>query len=90
MQREAEVGSRTVLDVLDAEQELLNARVNLVRAQRTQLVASYQLLSTMGKLTAETLGLKVAAYDPTAHYDDVRFKVIGSTTEADKDAKGTK
>lgn len=90
VQREAEVGSRTVLDVLDAEQELLNARVNLVRAQRTQLVASYQLLSTMGKLTAETLGLKVAAYDPTAHYDDVRFKVIGSTTEADKDAKGTK
>ncbi len=90
VQREAEVGSRTVLDVLDAEQELLNARVNLVRAERTQVVASYQLLSTIGGLTGENIGLKVPLYDPTAHYDDVHFQAFGSSTDADKDAAKTK
>jgi outer membrane protein len=90
VQREAEVGSRTVLDVLDAEQELLNARVNLVRAERTQVVASYQLLSTMGRLTAESIGLKVAVYDPLAHYNDVRFQAFGSSSDANADAKTAK
>ncbi|MBM3515568.1 MAG: TolC family outer membrane protein [Alphaproteobacteria bacterium] len=86
VQREAEVGSRTVLDVLDAEQELLNARVNLVRAQRDQMVAAYQLLSAMGRLNAETLGLAVAVYDPLDHFDDVERQAFGSSTDADRDA----
>jgi len=90
VQREAEVGSRTVLDVLDAEQELLNARVNLVRAERTQVVASYQLLSVMGRLTGEGIGLKVPLYDPMAHYNDVRFQAFGSSTGADTDAQTAK
>jgi outer membrane protein len=89
VRREAEVGSRTVLDVLDAEQELLNAQVNLVRAERNQVVASYQLLSTIGQLTAENIGLKVAVYDPTEHYNDVRFQAFGSSTDAEVDAKST-
>ncbi|MSO98630.1 MAG: hypothetical protein EXR11_10505 [Rhodospirillaceae bacterium] len=87
VQREAEVGSRTVLDVLDAEQELLNARVNLVRAQRTQVVASYQLLAAMGRLTGQSIGLQVELYDPAAHYQDVQYQVFGSSTAADNDAK---
>jgi outer membrane protein len=90
VQREAEVGSRTVLDVLDAEQELLNARVNLVRAERTQVVASYQLLSVIGRLTGEGIGLKVPLYDPMEHYNDVRFQAFGSSTGAENDAKTAK
>ena len=57
VQREAEVGARTVLDVLDAEQELLDARVGLVGAERDQLVASLQVLSSVGNLTGENLKL---------------------------------
>ena len=62
------VGSRTILDVLDAEQELLNARVTLVRAQRDAYVAGYTLLSTIGRADAEDLGLPVDRYDPTVNY----------------------
>lgn len=57
VQQEAQVGSRTTLDVLNAEQELLDARVGLVRAQRDEYVAAYRLLATIGKLTAGDLGL---------------------------------
>ncbi len=85
-QREAEVGSRTVLDVLDAEQTLLNSRVNLVRSQHDQAVAAHQLLAAMGSLTANDLGLNVPLYDPVAHYNDVKYKAFGSDSAADKDA----
>lgn len=71
------VGARTVLDVLDAEQELLNAQVSLVRAQRDEIVASYQVLSAIGRLRAERLGLPVRVYDPEAAYDKVRDKIWG-------------
>lgn len=78
VKREAEVGSRTVLDVLDAEQELLDARVNLVKARRDQMLASFQLKSAVGKLTASELGLAVEMYDPMQHYDKVRNKWFGT------------
>lgn len=81
VQREAAVGSRTVLDVLDAEQELLDSRVSHVRAQRDELVASYQLLSAVGKLTARDLGLGVTLYDPREHYNEVRDKFFGGTSQ---------
>lgn len=77
VQREAAVGSRTVLDILDAEQELLNARVSHVRSQRDQFVALYELLSALGRLTAKDLGLTVDLYDPRQHYDEVRDKWFG-------------
>jgi len=86
VQREAEVGARTVLDVLDAEQELLDARVNLVTAKRDQLVASLSLLSSVGALTAEGLALNVALYDAEDHYDDVSASFIGSSRAAENDA----
>ncbi|HVC37474.1 MAG TPA: TolC family outer membrane protein [Gammaproteobacteria bacterium] len=54
---EASVGERTTLDVLNADQELLNARVNLIRAQRDQLVAAYALKAATGQLTAASLQL---------------------------------
>ena len=63
VQREAVVGSRTTLDVLNAEQELLNARVSLVQALATLVNASYSLTATIGRLTAQDLALPVAARD---------------------------
>ncbi|MTJ83469.1 MAG: TolC family outer membrane protein [Telmatospirillum sp.] len=77
VQRESQVGSRTVLDVLNAEQELLNARVNLVQAQHDETVAAYQLKSTLGQMSAQALALPVQVYDPQQHYDEVRGKWIG-------------
>ena len=68
VQREASVGSRTVLDVLDAEQELLDAKVSLVRAQRDEVVASFQLKEAVGQLTAENLSLQLDLFDPDAYY----------------------
>lgn len=77
VRQEAQVGSRTTLDVLDAEQELLNARVSLVSSQRNSYVAGYQLLSAVGRLTAQKLGLPVKLYDPDVYYKKVRNKLIG-------------
>lgn len=77
VQREASVGSRTVLDVLDSEQELLDARVNLVKSQRDETVAALTLLSAVGNLTAADLNLGVDLYDPQGHYQQVRGKWFG-------------
>lgn len=77
VKQEQDVGSRTVLDVLDAEQELLDARVNLVRAQRDEVVASYTLLAAVGRLTAQELKLTDEIYDPMRHYKDSRSRWFG-------------
>jgi outer membrane protein len=78
VQQEAQVGSRTVLDVLDAEQELLDARVSLVEAQRDLIVAGYQLLSSTGRLTALDLGLPVQLYNAVRNLEDVENKIFGT------------
>ncbi len=77
VEQEQFVGLRTVLDVLDAEQELFQAKVNLVRARHDAIVSSYRLKSATGELTAAQLGLTVQAYDPAQHYEDVRDKPFG-------------
>jgi TolC family type I secretion outer membrane protein len=77
VQQEAAVGSRTVLDILNAEQELFNARVDLVRAQRDQLVSEFQLAAAIGRLTAADLKLPIQLYDADKHYQAVRNKWIG-------------
>lgn len=87
VQRESQVGSRTVLDVLNAEQELLNAQVNLVQAQHDETVAAFQLKSTVGQLTAQALALPVQVYDPVKHYDDVRGQWIGTEVAPSYGAK---
>jgi outer membrane protein len=86
VQREAQVGSRTTLDVLDAEQELLTSRVNLVRAQRDAAINTYELLNAMGRMTAQDLELDTPIYDPVKHYEEVRGQWIGGNDWADKDA----
>ena len=78
VRQELAVGSRTTLDVLDSEQELLDARVALVSAETDESIASFDLVSSMGGLTAEGLGLKVDLYDPAVDYDRVRNKWFGS------------
>ena len=72
--QEAEVGSRTTLDVLNAEQELLNSQVALVQSQRDQYVAAFSLLSSVGLLTAQQLALPVGIYDPTANTRSLMWK----------------
>lgn len=71
VKQEAYVGSRTTLEVLNAEQELLNARVSLVRARRDEMVAAYNLVSATGKLTARDIGLGVSVYDEEKYYDKI-------------------
>jgi outer membrane protein len=80
VQEEQNVGQRTTLDVLDAQQVLLSARETLVIARRDRVVASFALLSAMGRLTAEALSLPTDAYDPTQHYRAVRGRFIGVST----------
>lgn len=77
VRQEAAVGSRTTLDVLDAEQELLDLRVNLVRAERNEYVAGSALLSAIGRLNAVSLDLPVSIYDPSDYYSSIRWKVVG-------------
>ena len=81
VEEEAKVGSRTVLDVLNAEQELFTARVNLVRAQRDETVAAYTLKSALGEMTADGLALNTEVYDPTKNYNEVRGRWIGTGIE---------
>lgn len=83
VRQEAYVGSRTTLDVLNAEQELLNARVSLVRAQRDEAVAAYSLVSAVGRLTARDIGLGIELYDETAYLEKVDGKFIGFDTKVD-------
>lgn len=78
VEQEARVGLRTVLDVLDAEQELFNAKVNLVGAQRDEIVASFQLASAVGRLSAAELALPVEIYDPTRYYNETRERWTGT------------
>ena len=80
VREEARVGQRTTLDVLNAQQELLNARVNLITAQRDRVVASYAVVQAMGRLNSRALGLAVNHYSPKIHYDQVKDLWIGLTT----------
>ena len=77
---EARVGQRTTLDVLNAIQALLNARVSLITAQHDRVVASYNVLSAVGRLSAAGLGLSVQLYDPGIHYQQVRDSWFGVRT----------
>jgi TolC family type I secretion outer membrane protein len=72
VRQENAVGARTILDILDAEQEFLDAQVSLVRARRDETVASYGVLAAIGRLTARDLALAVKAYNPDEDYQAVR------------------
>jgi outer membrane protein len=80
VREEARVGQRTTLDVLNAQQELVNARVALVSAQRDRVVNSYGLLAAVGGLSPQMLQLDVPIYDPIVHYHQVRDTWAGVRT----------
>jgi len=77
VREEARVGQRTTLDVLNAQQELVNARVALVSAQHDRVVASYTLLAAVGELNLPKLGITIPLYDPMVHYQQIRDAWIG-------------
>lgn len=78
VQREAIVGSRTTLDVLNAEQTLLNSRTSLVNNLAALVTASYQIAGAAGRLTARDLNLSVPLYDETAYYKAVKNRWVGT------------
>ncbi len=82
VRQEALVGSRTTLDVLNAEQELLNSQVNLIQARHDVQVAYYGVLAGIGRLTARTLALPVEYYDEERYYNEVGSRWIGVGTSS--------
>ena len=80
VREEAKVGQRTTFDVLTAQQTLLSARVTLVSAQHDAVVASYAVMSAVGRLSTANLGLAATQYDPKVHFDQVKDKWFGLRT----------
>ena len=72
VQREAQGGQRTTVDVLNSQQDLVQAKARLIGAQRDRVIASYSLLSAIGRLDVKTLGLNTPDYLPEVHYHQVR------------------
>jgi len=80
VREEAKAGQRTTLDVLNAQQALVNARVALVTAQHDRVVASYSVLNSVGRLSPQVLKLPTITYDPSVHYQQVRDSWAGVRT----------
>ncbi|GJD94798.1 Outer membrane efflux protein BepC [Methylobacterium iners] len=80
VREEARVGQRTTLDVLNAQQELLSARVNLIVAQRNRVVFTYDVVQAIGRLTVRYTALPVAIYSPKEHFDQVKDLWFGVRT----------
>ena len=87
VQQEARLGARTVLDVLDAEQELFEAEVARTSAERDELVAAFRVKASMGMLTARALDLDTVLFDPEAYYREVRdaWRGTGAAVEEQVD-----
>jgi len=77
VREEAKAGQRTTLDVLNAQQALVNARVALVTAQHDRVVASYAVLNAVGRLSPQVLNLPTTTYDASVHYQQVRDSWYG-------------
>jgi TolC family type I secretion outer membrane protein len=77
VEAEAAVGLRTTLDVLNAEQELLNSRLALVQSQRNAYIAGYRVLQSIGAVNALSLDLNVEVYDPSVNLSSIRRRYLG-------------
>jgi outer membrane protein TolC len=75
--QEQRAGERSILDILNAQQELLGGQISLANAQHDATVAAYQLLAATGQLRANSLSLDVPLYDPSVHYNESAAKWIG-------------
>jgi outer membrane protein len=80
VREEAKAGQRTTLDVLNAQQALVNARVALVTAQHDRVVASYAVLTAVGRFSPQVMNLRTTVYDPSVHYQRVRDAWYGVRT----------
>ena len=89
VREEERVGQRTILDVLNSEQQNLNAQVNLVSFQRDLVVASYGVLAFEGRLTAADIALEAELYDPTRYYGEVKDAWFGwgASVESEEDPR---
>lgn len=81
VQKEEALGNRTILDVLDAYNELLTSKVNEVKARRDYFVSGMQVLMAMGKLTANDLNLAVDIYDAEKYYKDTKGKWLSTSID---------
>lgn len=81
VREEEKVGQRTILDVLDAEQELLDSQVGLVTTQRERVVATFTLLAAVGRLNVQRLRLPVEPYDPVEHFDRIQHRWFGKNPD---------
>jgi outer membrane protein len=86
VREEEKVGQRTILDVLNSEQQYLNAQVNLVSFQRDLVVASYGVLTYMGRLTAYDIALQAELYDPARYYGEVKDAWFGWGASVESEA----
>ena len=77
IRQENQYGTRTILDVLNTQQDMITAQVNLVNARVNEKQVAYRLLAAVGSLTARDLNLPVGIEDPKQHYNDVKYKLIG-------------
>ena len=75
--QENRYGTRTILDVLNTQQDMFTAEVSLVNARVNEKQVAYRLLASIGSLTAQSLNLPVNVNDPQQHYEDVKYKLIG-------------
>ncbi|AZG78881.1 TolC family outer membrane protein [Methylocystis rosea] len=80
VREEAKAGQRTTLDILNAQQELLNARIGLILAQRDRVIASYAVLAAIGRLSTRNLNLNATNYDPSLHFEQVKDLWGGAQT----------
>ena len=81
VKKEEALGNRTVLDVLDAYQTLLNSQVDVVKARRQYYLSAMQVMQAMGKLTAKNMKLNVDLYDAKQHYKDTRNKWLSTSID---------
>jgi len=79
---EQKVGTRTTLDVLDAEQEVLNAKLSVVEAERAVNAATFQLLTTVGVFDVEGIRLPVESYDPAQNFEAVKYQGMTAMTDS--------
>ena len=75
--QEYRLGTRTTLDVLDAEQEYFSTQINLISSRSARILASYQVLFSLGKLNVQYLKIDVDIYNPVENFDNVKYKMIG-------------
>jgi TolC family type I secretion outer membrane protein len=90
LEQEVRVGTRTVSDLLNAEQDFLDARSGLVRAKRDAVGSAYQLLNAIGRLTVDDLQIPVERYDPSAYYAKTNWRFFGTGIEQEEQSSPVK